>query len=275
MIRLDCSVLVLLMIVGGCGPSQHLAGHAVEDKQEYFSLTQIRLDTLFHSHQSISTLAIPNESLQSCKIEFGYSDSALSKTGSIAERYNALAAINGGFFDRDHGKSVSYFEFNDSVISTTRPAGLEWAKPDSLANGAIVLMKDLTLQIQPKETDTFYEDSKQETAVLVSGPLLIHDSRIMRLPNMPFTNQRHPRTCLCQTRDAIMFVVIDGRTESAEGMSLNEAQKYLLSLGCVNAINLDGGGSTTLWMKNRGVVNHPSDDTGERDVANAVLLIKK
>ena len=72
-----------------------------------------------------------------------------------------------------------------------------------------------------------------------------------------------------------MFVAIDGRSKSAEGMSLNEAQKYLVSLGCVNAINLDGGGSTTLWIKNGGVVNHPSDDTGERDVANAVLLIKK
>jgi exopolysaccharide biosynthesis protein len=273
--KIICSVLILFMFVGGWGPYQQLRSQTNENNQELFSLTRIQTDTLFQSRQSISILTIPFESLKSCKLEFGYSDPALLKTSAIAERYHALAAINGGFFDRKHGGSVNYFEFHDSVISTTRPAKAEWAKPDSLANGALVLMKDLSLRIQPAEPDTFYKNSKQEAAVLVSGPLLIHDSRMMKLPNMAFTDKRHPRTCLCMTRDAVLFVAIDGRGKNAEGMSLYEAQKYLLSVGCVNAINLDGGGSTTLWVKKKGVVNHPSDAAGERDVANAVLLIKK
>ena len=183
--------------------------------------------------------------------------------------------MNGGFFDRDHGGSVNYFELHDSVISTTRPAALKWAKSGRLANGAIVLTKDSHIEIQPAEPDTFYEESKQEAAVLVSGPLLIHDSTTTTLPNIAFTKDRHPRTCFCLTQDAVMFIAIDGRSKSAEGMSLYETQKYLLNLGCVDAINLDGGGSTTLWIKDRGVVNHPSDNTGERPVANAVLIIKR
>ena len=46
-------------------------------------------------------------------------------------------------------------------------------------------------------------------------------------------------------------------------------------LGCVDAINLDGGGSTTLWLKGKGIVNFPSDETGERPVANVFLIMEK
>jgi len=49
----------------------------------------------------------------------------------------------------------------------------------------------------------------------------------------------------------------------------------LLKLGCVDAINLDGGGSTTMWIHQKGIVNFPSDKTGERPVSNALLIIKK
>ncbi len=57
-------------------------------------------------------------------------------------------------------------------------------------------------------------------------------------------------------------------------MSLIETQKYLLNLGCIDAINLDGGGSSTMWIKNKGIINTPSDKNGERVVSNALLLIK-
>ena len=58
-------------------------------------------------------------------------------------------------------------------------------------------------------------------------------------------------------------------------MNLGEVQKYLLDFGCVDAINLDGGGSTSMWIKDKGLVNIPSDKSGERPVANALLLLKK
>jgi len=57
-------------------------------------------------------------------------------------------------------------------------------------------------------------------------------------------------------------------------MSLFEAQKYLLSLGCIGAINLDGGGSSTMWTKKKGIINTPSDKNDEREVSNALLLIE-
>ncbi|MBJ2173271.1 phosphodiester glycosidase family protein [Aureibaculum sp. A20] len=58
-------------------------------------------------------------------------------------------------------------------------------------------------------------------------------------------------------------------------MKFLETKNYLLNLGCVDALNLDGGGSITMWMKNRGVVNTPSDKNGERSVSNNLMIIKK
>ena len=92
---------------------------------------------------------------------------------------------------------------------------------------------------------------------------------------MKFINSQHPRTCLCISKKSIVFITIDGRKKEAEGMNLIEAQKFLLKIGCIDAINLDGGGSTTMWTKNKGVVNFPSDELGERPVSNALLIINK
>lgn len=57
-------------------------------------------------------------------------------------------------------------------------------------------------------------------------------------------------------------------------MNLFEAQQFLLSIGCIDAINLDGGGSTTMWTNSRGVVNYPNDGGEERPVSNVLLIIK-
>jgi len=87
-----------------------------------------------------------------------------------------------------------------------------------------------------------------------------------------FVKERHPRTCICETRDSHLLLTIDGRQPTAKGMSLLEVQDFLLAQKCITAINLDGGGSTTMWLKEKGIVNKPSDFFGERKVANAILI---
>jgi exopolysaccharide biosynthesis protein len=71
----------------------------------------------------------------------------------------------------------------------------------------------------------------------------------------------------------VIFITIDGRNKEAEGMNLFEVQNFLLNIGCVDAINLDGGGSTTMWTKEKGIINFPSDSSGERPVSNTLLII--
>jgi len=86
---------------------------------------------------------------------------------------------------------------------------------------------------------------------------------------------RNPRTGIGVTADGtLLFVVVDGRDPSwSVGMKLDEFGQLMISLGAVNAINLDGGGSTAMWVDGMGVVNHPSDPEGERPVSNAVLVL--
>jgi exopolysaccharide biosynthesis protein len=238
-------------------------------------VTRIVSDSLFNSHQSICLLTMGKDALADLQIAFAYHVSELVKTSQMAESRDALAAINGSFFDMDKGGGVTYFEQSDSVISRTRSSELKWAVPDSLANGALVLHKNNILEIETSRKEQVYEDSFSEAFVMISGPILICNSRAQHLPDMDFANKRHPRTCVGISRDSILFITIDGRSEQAEGMNLMEVQKFLLDMGCTDAINLDGGGSTCMWTSVGGVVNTPSDKSGERPVANAILILKK
>jgi exopolysaccharide biosynthesis protein len=236
---------------------------------------QICTDSLFHSPQRITIFRLNKEELDKYRIELAYHASKLQKTSQFATDNKALAAINGSFFDMNEGGSVTYMEKGDSVISYTRPDTLKWAVPDSLANGAIFLTKENRLQISRAFSDQYFEGSEKEKFVLVSGPLLIHRSLAQKLPDMGFSRKRHPRSCLGITEESLIFITVDGRADQAAGMNLFELQSYLLELGCTEAINLDGGGSTTLWTSSRGVVNLPSDSSGERSVANALLIVRE
>lgn len=88
-----------------------------------------------------------------------------------------------------------------------------------------------------------------------------------------FGEGRHPRSALGITRDSttLLMVVVDGRRTWSVGMSLRELGDALLALGAWDAMNLDGGGSSTLWIRGH-VVNHPSDASGERAVGNALFV---
>ena len=91
-----------------------------------------------------------------------------------------------------------------------------------------------------------------------------------------FITTRHPRTAVGFSKDStkLFFTVVDGRQSSSVGMSLPELSTFMISVGCYQAINLDGGGSTTLMVRNK-TMNSPSDLTGQRAVGNVILLISR
>jgi len=121
------------------------------------------------------------------------------------------------------------------------------------------------------------------------GPRLLRDGQVAveyaaeRLSEA-FAAERHPRTAAGYTRDgAVLYlVVVDGRQPGySAGMSLTELASFMGGrLGAISrsglpahqALNFDGGGSTTMVV-NRRIVNSPSDRTGERQVANALLVV--
>jgi hypothetical protein len=94
--------------------------------------------------------------------------------------------------------------------------------------------------------------------------------------NQGFAENRHPRTMIGTAADgAIWLVTVDGRQpELSVGLSLVELRALARRLGLVNALNLDGGGSTTMWVQGA-VMNKPSDVTGPRKVSDALLVYQR
>lgn len=111
-------------------------------------------------------------------------------------------------------------------------------------------------------------------------PRLLRDGRVVlsdKIESIPenFAMTKHPRSAVGFSADSttIFLVTVDGRQAGfSEGMTLVELATYLLTIDVYDALNLDGGGSTTMVIGDR-VVNSPSDNTGERAVANGLFII--
>ena len=138
----------------------------------------------------------------------------------------------------------------------------------------------LNLDWSPTETETA-DSWKQAANIIGGGPQLIKNGRV-EITNaaekiLPaFVSDFHPRTAIARLKSGqILLVAIDGRQPGVSaGMSLTMVADLLLEFGAVEAINLDGGGSTTMVIRNK-LVNKPSDATGERPVSDAILIFPR
>ena len=134
------------------------------------------------------------------------------------------------------------------------------------------------------DSNRLWEETLRDSNVMTAGPMLLHDGKeVARRGDRTFVTRRHNRTALGIRPDGTtLLLVADGRFKhQAEGLSLPELQRVMRWLGCTEAINLDGGGSTTMYVHYRpegGVVNYPSDNghydhEGQRPVSNAILVL--
>ena len=121
-------------------------------------------------------------------------------------------------------------------------------------------------------------------ALLVGGwPRIIRDGQLVAAdaPTAEGTisrnaEMRHGRTAIGYSRDGntLILLTVDGRSTRSVGMTLDELAATMRSLGAWEAMNFDGGGSTTMVVDGA-VVNAPSDSTGERAVGSALLVLRK
>jgi len=110
--------------------------------------------------------------------------------------------------------------------------------------------------------------------ILLDGKAVFDSVNIKEKTSIAFLETLHPRTFVAFDRDTtkLFLCTVDGRQETSDGMNFSQMADFLLSLGAWNAINLDGGGSTTMVINGK-VVNSPSDRTGERPVANSLQIV--
>lgn len=110
--------------------------------------------------------------------------------------------------------------------------------------------------------------------IISGGPYLVKDSEVfvdMTAQKLGAIGGRNPRSAIGYTADNNMvFVAVDGREGSSVGMTLMELANFMKSIGCTNAMNLDGGGSTVMYVAGQ-VVNSPAQ-RGGIPLSNAIVL---
>lgn len=186
------------------------------------------------------------------------------RTSQFATRYGVQVAINGGFYNTA----------NYAAIGLTMGDGQRWpGTGDDATWGFIAFGRDNQVEISPPaEVVSTVPDWMQQ---IVSGrPLLVDAGELVVAPCDSHFCERHPRTAVGIDRSGrtLIKVVVDGRwTGVSRGMNRTELGRLMIDLGAHRAINLDGGGSSTMFIEGQGVVNRPSDGS-ERVVSNHLGL---
>ncbi len=233
---------------------------------------------VFGSTQNISIARFPMWAHSVSVLESDGAHAAV--TSQLGADSKALAAINGSYFDMSALVPVTYVKDEGKVICGVTTDG-------SYRCNGMLRIKDR----KGKKVDIVSVDSLSTASAakgwreaIVSGPILIEEGVTVPYENdgtrtyARFYNKRHPRTLLGYTADGWMyFIAVDGRFPQGIGMTVGQLQVLCESLGLYEALNLDGGGSTTLWAREIGVVNHPYDNlqfdhAGERAVPNVIIV---
>lgn len=175
---------------------------------------------------------------------------------------------------------------NGSARFVLQSAGRSGNK--TIANDAWVWSSMTGPGTEPDAGDTvtvsllLWKGTERLAEVVGAGGRILRDGRRVEVAEhrgegigLSFTTDRHPRTFVGIDRDSTTLYLgtIDGRQASSIGMNFREMARFLRSIGVWNAVNLDGGGSTTLVVQGQ-IVNRPSDRTGERAVANTIMVVE-
>lgn len=191
------------------------------------------------------------------------------------------------------GDSVFQVPVYRSAIGITkkRKADVAWIKTDSVKKVAFAnqyptgekgnywaARRTTGQTVRTWKVDNFLK-WKMETAI-GGGPVLIQNGEIMvtneyeRMFAGKAINDKHPRTAMGYTADnKLIILVVEGRNKDAGGATLIQEAQLLKDLGCVEALNLDGGGSSCLLVNGKETIK-PADPKGQRPVP-AVFIIRK
>ena len=246
----------------------------------YLKRYQFGEGALFCSAQHLCVIEIPARSHR--RLAFAH-DTLCKPVSDFAQRRNAYAAINGSFFDMEHGNPICYLKIDGVPLGENTPGRTDTVRRKYYQH-ATLLLDDGHPRLAVPDSSRTWEEGVGDSNVMTAGPMLLRSgAEVPQRDDRTFVTHRHNRTALGIKADGtVLLVVADGRfRHQAEGLTLYELQRIMRWMGCREAINLDGGGSTTMYVHNRpheGVVNYPSDNRrydheGQRPVSNAILVL--
>jgi exopolysaccharide biosynthesis protein len=205
----------------------------------------------------------------------------LDETPDVAQRRGHEIAVNGDFFgveeviDPATGKKRGYHEGQKAtVVGPAMTDGRLWSSgPAGKPRPCLVVTRERRALID--------DDGKQlppaARQVTAGSNLLVKRGKKVVETQSKFSTTRHPRTAvgIADNGRTLILVVVDGRQpKKSVGMSLDELAELMLKLGCDDALNLDGGGSSTLVLRdpqtNELVTMNTPSDGKPRPVANVL-----
>src|SRR6185437_5391671 len=277
--------VAMAMVIAGCSTLQKQirSGWATKEISPGVHLSHHYLSSLFGEPENINVIDIDLADT-SLYLTVAYNDSLLEPVSESGKAADAIAAVNGNFFNTHIGGSVCFLKVDGRVVNHTHDElngtlFLPW-----LDTAALAISGNHT-QIIIKPAGTRWEQNHYDFPTIISaGPLLIWSSKIVPEQSHRFNDSRYSRTGIGLTKDHhLLLVAVDGNAKESAGVSIPEFAQLFKALKCVSALNFDGGGSTTMWVNGEpenGVVSHPTDNKkydhfGERKVANAILIMRR
>ncbi len=198
----------------------------------------------------------------------------LEPVAKMAADAGAVVAINAGYWNVKSVTPSTYVRVDGMERSRTEKREL------FRVNGIVAIDTRGRLHVFACDTTEYADYARRYDNILASGPVLVKAGT-----SLDYTAEsgkffkRHPRSVVGTTRRGkVVMVVVDGRLEQAAGMSVDELVRMCRWLRLHDAINLDGGGSSTLWSAGQGVLNHPSDNKsfdheGARAVSSSIVVV--
>ena len=188
------------------------------------------------------------------------------RVSDFAKKNKALIAINGDYFD-PHMQPIGLALSPCGVWEGTKDTGRE----------GVIAIGSGRAEIYP-QSEVLDAPHDWMTSAVSGWPMLVKNCNPLSPAELPgsdgFTRSPHPRTAVGLSEDGktMYFVVADGRREGARGLTLARLGTFLHDeLGVCQAINLDGGGSSAMWVGDH-IVNKPSDGS-ERPVADHLAIV--
>lgn len=165
----------------------------------------------------------------------------------------------------------------DGIISKASANPIQIPKNGYVISGPKAILQPLLSDKKVKLDINTNPEWKNVKHIISGGPYLIKDNEIfvdMTAQKLGAIGGRNPRSAIGYTKDNnLVLVAVDGREGSSIGMTLMELARFMKEAGCTNAINLDGGGSTVMYIDGK-VVNNPAQKGGIT-LSNAIVLTQK
>lgn len=218
--------------------------------------------------------------------------------GSVNLPNGATVAITGVNHERGSDELILYNKYygsmtgtnsfgSDYLVKNGKIIGIAHGNPAIPLGGVVLsahgLMEEVMSSLKVGDTvkinQTLGDEWDKTTYAIGAGPRLLRNGNVSltsKEEHFPadITTGRAPRTAVGVTKDGhILLLVVDGRQKYSVGMTLQELALLLQEYGAVDAMNLDGGGSSEMYVTGR-VVNKPSDGR-ERSVGDALIIVPR